>query len=68
MAVGTIWRHSRRYRTLLAHVGAGLQLLVELPFHLLGAWARQIDRRPRPAAVKAAGSLQPASEGPPESR
>ena len=66
MAVGTIWRHSRRYRTFFAHLGAVLQLVVELPFHLVGAWSRQIERRPRPASVKGA-SLQPASEGPPES-
>jgi len=40
MTVGTIWRHSRKYRGLLPNIGAALQLLVELPFHLVSAWVR----------------------------
>jgi glycosyltransferase involved in cell wall biosynthesis len=70
MAVGTIWRHSRRYRGLLANVAALLQLSLELPFLIVGAWGRLIRLPQRPAPVDgraAAGSLQPASEGPPES-
>jgi glycosyltransferase involved in cell wall biosynthesis len=40
MTVGTIWRHSRKYRGVLPNVAAALQLLVELPFHLASAWIR----------------------------
>lgn len=40
MAVGTIWRHSRKYRTLPLRVGAALHLLVELPVLLVAAWYR----------------------------
>ncbi|MES1209770.1 MAG: glycosyltransferase [Pseudomonadota bacterium] len=67
MAVGTIARHSRRYRGFLAHAGAGVQLLIELPFHLVGAWGRLIEQKSRPAMAKSP-QLQPASEGPTESR
>jgi glycosyltransferase involved in cell wall biosynthesis len=66
MAVGTIWRHSRRYRGVLANIGAALQLLVESPLHVVSAWSRQIERAPRTASVKT--SLEPASEGPTETR
>jgi glycosyltransferase involved in cell wall biosynthesis len=61
MAVGTIWRHSRRYRGFLAHVGAALQLTLELPVQLAAAWFRLIDRDPRdkPAPLQPA-KLQPA--------
>src|SRR5262249_21965053 len=39
MAVGTIWRHSRRYRNpLLRSLGVPLQLLVEAPSLPAAAW------------------------------
>jgi glycosyltransferase involved in cell wall biosynthesis len=44
MAVGTIWQHSRRYRNLvLRRIGVPLQLLVEMPFQLVAAWARALS-------------------------
>jgi glycosyltransferase involved in cell wall biosynthesis len=59
MSVGTIWQHSRRYRTFISRVGAGLQLLLELPVQLVGSWLRVISQSDA-AKVKAA-SLQPVS-------
>jgi glycosyltransferase involved in cell wall biosynthesis len=69
MAMGTIWRHSRRYRGWFAHVAVVAQLSAQLPFLILAAWGRliQAPRRAVPEAGPSAGSLQPVSEGPPES-
>jgi glycosyltransferase involved in cell wall biosynthesis len=66
MAVGTIWRHSRRYRGFLSHLAAGLQLLLELPIHIAAAWLRFLTQS-GPAKVEAA-RLQAASEAAPEPR
>src|SRR5262249_7420061 len=66
IAVGTIWRHSRRYRTCFSHLGAGLQLLVELPIHIVAGWLRVI--RPSGAAKVEGARLQTASEGAPQPR
>jgi glycosyltransferase involved in cell wall biosynthesis len=60
MSVGTIWRHSRRYRTLLAHAGAAVQLLFELPLLLVASWLRLLEQA-RPAKV-AAPRLRPTAE------
>jgi glycosyltransferase involved in cell wall biosynthesis len=44
MAVGTIWRHSRRYRNpVLRSIGVPLQLLLESPFLLVAAWGRMLN-------------------------
>ena len=45
-----------------------LQLTLELPFLIVGAWGRliRLPQRPAPADARAAGSLQTASEGLPE--
>ncbi|HVV16425.1 MAG TPA: glycosyltransferase family 2 protein [Polyangia bacterium] len=67
MAVGTIARHSRRYRGFLSNAAAALQLLIELPFHLAGAWGRLVEQKSRPAMAKSP-QLQAVSEGPTESR
>jgi hypothetical protein len=68
MAMGTIWRHSRRYRGSFAHLAVFLQLSLGLPFLIVAAWGRMISLPQRPAPASGSASLQPASEGPPESR
>jgi glycosyltransferase involved in cell wall biosynthesis len=40
MAVGTVWLHSRRYRSTLARLTAALELLVTLPLHVGASLAR----------------------------
>jgi glycosyltransferase involved in cell wall biosynthesis len=40
MAVGSIWKHSRRYRSLAARLWAPVGLLLELPILLAAAWGR----------------------------
>jgi glycosyltransferase involved in cell wall biosynthesis len=54
MAVGTIWRHSRKYRSVPLRVGAALQLLLELPVHLVTAWYRVAAPSSALGKVKAA--------------
>jgi glycosyltransferase involved in cell wall biosynthesis len=40
MAVGTIWSHSRRYRSVPSRLGAAIALLVGLPAHIALSWFR----------------------------
>lgn len=43
MAVGSIWKHSRRYRSFLTRLAAPVLLLVELPLLLTAAWKRLLQ-------------------------
>lgn len=56
MAVGTIWRHSRKYGTLLSRFGAAVQLLVELPVLFAAAWFRVLS----PSSASAVGKVKAA--------
>jgi glycosyltransferase involved in cell wall biosynthesis len=64
MSVGTIWQHSRRYRTLISRVGAAVQLLLELPVLLGASWIRLAGDAGAPRTK--AAPLQPASDAAPE--
>jgi glycosyltransferase involved in cell wall biosynthesis len=65
MSVGTIWQHSRRYRTFFSRVGAAFQLFLELPILLVASWFRLAGDAPK---IKAAPQLRPASDGASEQR
>jgi glycosyltransferase involved in cell wall biosynthesis len=62
MSVGTIWRHSRKYRGLLPNLGAAIELLVQLPFHLVAAWVRVFGPASITGKVDAARLQAPVSE------
>ena len=61
MAVGTIWAHSRRYRSLLSRVGAAIGLLVSLPAHVALAWYRLTQPASVTGRVSAARIAAPAA-------
>jgi glycosyltransferase involved in cell wall biosynthesis len=67
MAVGSIWAHSRRYRSRTAHVMAALGLLATLPFHVGHALVRLAARASEIGKVHAARpnrSAHPAADDP----
>ena len=59
MSVGTLWAHSRRYRSLLSRLGAALWLLIGLPAHVAVSWFRLTHPASIAGKVSAARQAQP---------
>ena len=68
MAVGTVWVHSRRYRSTVGRVGAAVGLLLMLPVHVgasllrLGHSTNEVGQVAAARAARASRSVATASE------
>jgi len=63
MAVGSIWKHSRRYATLVSRVWAAVALLVTLPVLVVAALLRTLQSTPALGKVGAARRAENGSFG-----